>query len=282
MKVVITGCSGFIGARIYEKLVSEGFYCIGVTRQKLLDRCTVVENYSESPVGDILIHCAEPSVVSQVNLYSQERLAETIETSKALLLKPYKRIIYLSTGSLYGDKITTPHHPSDETFLPDNYRIMKKKIEEVTLMRHGTVLRLANVYGKGMSEFNVVSTVLRQIFKREPIKLHSVYPVRDFVYIEDIVSLVVKACCRDANGIYNVGTGVGHSIRQLVDLLQKICGTQLDVICDRGAQQALKSVNILRIRESIDAFDWSPKYDLQDGMSALAREYNFLRGEGDA
>ena len=107
---------------------------------------------------------------------------------------------------------------------------MKKKIEEATLSRRGTVLRLANVYGKGMSSLNVVSTVLSQIAGSGPIRLQSLHPVRDFVYIDDIVSLVVNVCRHNANGIFNVGTGVGHSIGHLVDLLQKICGTDHDVI----------------------------------------------------
>ena len=138
MKVVVTGCSGFIGAKIFEKLVNKGFFCIGVTRQKRLDGCASVENYSQSPVGDVLIHCAEPSVVSHVNAYSQEHTAQTIEISKTLLKKPYKRVIYLSTASLYGDKGPVPYHFADTTYSRDNYQFMKTKIEEATLSRGGT------------------------------------------------------------------------------------------------------------------------------------------------
>lgn len=279
MKVVITGVSGFIGGELFKKFVSKGIFSIGVTRKKKPGNWTLVDNYSQAPDGDVLIHCAEPSVVSHVNSYDSDFIDRIIETSEALIKKPYKKVIYLSTGSLYGDKSPIPRLPSDQTITPDNYRFMKKKIEGVVLSRRGTVLRLANVYGKGMSEFNVVSAITQHITKNEPIKLKSVKPVRDFVYIQDIVTLVERVCMFDTGGIYNVGTGIGHSIDDLVSLMQKICKTNLEVVCDEISNLSGNSVNILDISDTVRALDWLPEYNLERGLRSLAFERNLIYGE---
>lgn len=93
MRVIVTGCSGFTGSKIFERLVSNGHNCIGVTRKTELADYYVVKSYYDCPLGDVLIHCAKPAVVSQVNCYEKEKLKNTIELNKALVQKPFKKVI---------------------------------------------------------------------------------------------------------------------------------------------------------------------------------------------
>jgi len=265
-RVVVTGASGFLGGALIKLLRGNNIDCIGITRKKSLDLFTV-ESYEESPLGEILIHLAEPNNRSDVEKSGTEQELACYETFKVLLKKGYRRVIYASSATLYAGCSMTPRKVTDPIEGMDAYTRIKMSSESLALSSGGAVVRLANLYGPGMSTENVVSHILNQAGLDRAITMRSLGPVRDFLWIEDAVTAFLAIIEKKASGVFNVGSGRGTSIRELVSMVQSKLKKKQDVIelCPLN-----KSYNlILDIELTKKTLGWAPKTILEDGIRKL-------------
>jgi nucleoside-diphosphate-sugar epimerase len=227
--VVVTGAGGFIGGHLVMHLKSKGFDVIGVGRG------------DEIPSGDILVHLAEPNTIAK---------ASAAGTLLDVFGKPFKKIIYASSLNVLGGS--------------NAYTAMKIAHENVVLEKHGTVLRLSNVYGAGMSDSNVLSTIINQFKSNsEAVILNTLSPVRDYIYIQDVVSAFEAAIISKTARIFNVGTGVGTSVAELVELIREIFQSDKEVVAKEEGQ---KSYLVSSIEETLAELNWSPTIKLPDGL----------------
>ena len=265
-KIVVTGASGFLGGALISFLRKNNIDCIGITRKKTLDLFTV-EKYEESPLGDILIHLAEPNNRSDVEDRGTKQELACYETFKVLLKKGYRRVIYASSATLYADCSTTPRKVTDPIECMDAYTRIKMSSESLALSNGGTVVRLANLYGPGMSTENVVSHILNQAGLDRAITMRSLGPVRDFLWIEDAVTAFLAIIEKRVSGVFNVGSGRGTSIRELVSMVQSIFKNKQDVI--ELCPQKESSNLILDIELTKKTLGWAPKTILEEGIRKM-------------
>lgn len=201
VKIVVTGASGFVGGRLLRLLREYAQVdLIPVTRQQIPNWCCVTD-YAQSPSGDLLIHLAENcdrGQVSNLGASYEERISASLS---ALLAKGYQRIVYASSAVLYGDSDTHSHVTTDQVFIKDAYARVKHQSEQAILNSPGgIVVRLANVYGHGMSENNVMSAILRQIPGSGALRVMDAGPIRDFISVEDVVEGIVALSLKQKNG----------------------------------------------------------------------------------
>jgi UDP-glucose 4-epimerase len=265
-RVVVTGASGFLGGALINFLRENNIDCIGITRKKSLDLFTV-ESYEESPLGNILIHLAEPNNRSDVEKSGTKQELACHETFKVLLKKGYQRVIYASSATLYADSSTTPRKVTDPIEGKDVYTRIKMSSESLALSSGGTVVRMANLYGPGMSTENVVSHILNQAGLDRAITMRSLGPVRDFLWIEDALTAFLAIIEKGASGVFNVGSGRGASIRELVSMVQSIFKNKQDVIelCPLKESSNL----ILDIELTKKTLGWAPKTILEEGIRKM-------------
>jgi nucleoside-diphosphate-sugar epimerase len=256
MRIVITGASGFLGGALLRKLTATGFDCIGVSRANFPDLYRVA-TYADTPCGDCLIHCAETNDRSLANAGGEALEAEARNALSALLAKDYRHVVYASSAVLYGDRWITPRKVTDQLSVTDTYTRIKHMSEISVLERGGSVVRLANLYGLGMSATNVISHVLGQLGQNRTITMHSLSPVRDFLWIDDAVSALSILSEQQIAGVFNVGSGQGMSIGEIVDLVQQAAGTRQSVSELRPLEQP--SHLVLDIASTRQRLGWSPQ-----------------------
>ncbi len=276
LKIVVTGASGFVGGHVLRLLRKHSQVdLIPVTRQQVQNWCCVTD-YAQSPSGDVLIHLAENCDRGQVaNLGAPYE--ESISTSlSALLAKGYQRIVYASSAVLYGDAGTIPHLTTDRVLISDAYARIKYQ-SELTILNSpgGTVLRLANVYGHGMSKNNVMNAILGQIPGSGALRVMDVSPVRDFISADDVAKgIVALALTHNKNGktggLYNLGTGVGTSIGALAGMALEVAG-QHDRQVEAQTTTSRQSCLVLDYSQTTHDFGWEPKTTLHQGLKELLK-----------
>jgi len=267
VKIVITGASGFVGRYLTAHLKLTDACVIPVSRREC-PGVLQVDDYSQSPTGDILIHLAENPDRAKVNMSGDHYKTEASNLVKFLSERPGQKIIYASSGVVYGNKNEAPCRVDMPVQATDTYSETKLLNEKIVLESGGAVVRLSNLFGDGMATSNVMTDILKQIPGDGPVKVRDDKPVCDFLHVSDAVSafglLVESSYC----GILNVGSGIGTSIRALAKILlmaanqdeRKIVATQPSL---------MNSINILDISETNEVLGWHPGASLNERLGQL-------------
>jgi UDP-glucose 4-epimerase len=248
MKVLIIGGSGFIGSHIVDKFIKEAWEVTIFDKQREIFRPGIPGVTFEA--GDIKDSARLESVVSRnfdVIIYSlstttpktsnddpefdiTSNLIPTVNLLDMCTRHKTGKIVYLSSGgSIYGDSDSEIHNEMDSVFPICSYAITKLAAEKYLYMYeklHGlnyTVLRVSNPYGprqNPISKQGVISVFLHKILNDEEIEIWGDGSiVRDYVYVSDVANACFKASNNTRNGICNIGSGTGVSLKELVGIL---------------------------------------------------------------
>jgi len=243
-----------------------GLPVIGVCRQPA-DGMHQVTNYLETPMAEVLIHLAEEPDRAKVNGFDESYTQQTAELVRHMCTRAEK-VVYASSGLVYGDQGNTPFTTDMPVFGVDRYSRSKIQNELIVLDSAGTVLRLSNLYGRGMSPNNVLSDVVKQIPGTGPLYVRDDKAVRDFLWVGDAANAFILAAKTSCNGILNVGSGVGTSIGALARLaLQLAHEGQRDVLATNSSPKG--SFNVLGVAETRKRLGWSCASPIQSYLSDL-------------
>jgi UDP-glucose 4-epimerase len=274
VKVVVTGASGFIGGHLVAKLSRISEIAVVPTSRRKIPNFQFVSHYSEAPEGNILIHLAENNYVQGAGYDESSYEHEYVETTCKLLEKRYEKFVYVSSSTLYGDNSKIPRQVNDEVFVDNFYSRIKRSSELATLDHSsGIVIRLANVYGPEMSSKNVLSHILNQIPLEGDLILENCSPIRDFVWVQDVVRGIIKLAFTDFTSVeglklYNIGSGVGTSIGDLARMTLDLAGQPERRVVSTNSSGKTSSV-VLNISETTKVCGWTPKVSLRDGIKKI-------------
>lgn len=180
-------------------------------------------------------------------------------------------ILYLSTSSVYGNGVQFPTSEECRVAPSNVYAMTKLMAEEYLIKNHPNcvIARLSNVYGPRQRPENPYSGVMVKML--ESAITGKVFEMigdgkqtRDFTYVDDVVSAVLALYDKGKRGhVYNVGTGVETSIKELSTHLPE--GVDVRSIEPR----AIDTVNrrCLSINKIKMDTGWEPKTTLRDGIS---------------
>ena len=175
-----------------------------VTRQKNKKGFYFSSNYHDLPAGEILVHLGEDPNRIKVNSIGEIYRSQAIKVVDSILDRGYKYIIYSSSAVLYGDSGTKPY-TEDMLVCPfDDYSKLKLENENKILRAGGSVVRLTNVVGPGMAPNNVLSDILTQLSETGSVVMQNSKPIRDFVWLYDVIEALILMIQKRVSGVYNV------------------------------------------------------------------------------
>lgn len=189
-----------------------------------------------------------------------------------------KVIVIASSAAIYG----FGDRPFVETDPPNPRNVYAETKHECELLacdfadRHPGVrvvaARLFNVYGSGDPHPHVLPDLLRAVRAGEEIRLGNTWPQRDYVHVADIATALVHLAEGPAGfGAYNVGTGLGHSVLDLIRHIESISSRTLTVVTEQARQRAddghlVADITLIRQRTC-----WQPRTMLRAGLEDLIK-----------
>ena len=302
-KYLILGGSGFIGFRLSSALSIDSRVVVGdivnnfegIENKNLrFEYIDFVHTNDFSPFLegiDTVIHLVSTLLPCDgtENLANdiQDNVIQTVKLFEGMKKAGVKRILFVSSGgTVYGEGDEFPLKESSGKKPTSKYGFVKLMTEELIrlfgLYNHidFSIARLSNPYGFCRT-FNrkqgLIPIIIEKVLTEKEIEIWGDGEnVRDYIYIDDAIECVVSILKNEINGIFNVGTGIGTSINQIIEIII----SQLD--CDRPeikyTARRINDVkkNILDSRLVTDAAGWAPKTSLDDGIKLTIqhiREY---------
>jgi UDP-glucose 4-epimerase len=189
-----------------------------------------------------------------------------------------KKIIFPSSGgTIYGDCTDDLIH-EDHPINPQNpYAISKSTIEHYLRYFHRLyglpylILRYSNPYGEGQNprgKQGVIPIFINKIKKNEILTIFGDgSAVRDYIYIKDAIDATISIFETDSiPSIYNVGSGVGTTLHEIIDILSHLAEKEIAPRYVEDSDVYLKRV-VLDISKIHTATGWSPQTSIREGIT---------------
>jgi len=306
---LVTGCAGFIGSHLCERLAADGLRVTGVdaftdyydrpSKEANLEglrgepRFTLVEadlaGADLAPlVADrpVVFHlAAQPGVRLSFGehfaRYARDNLLATQRVFEAALVAGSPRVVWASSSSVYGDAEAFPTVEDVTPTRPRSpYGVTKRACEDLARVYgisglSAVGLRYFTVYGPRQRPDMAMRRLCEAVFSGEPFPLFGDgSQSRDFTHVADAVDATVRAgSAVDPFAVYNVGGGEEATLATVIATIEGLAGRRVPL--DRQEAQRgdvlRTSADTTRARQSLG---WAPAVGLEDG---LASELEWVR-----
>jgi UDP-glucose 4-epimerase len=191
-----------------------------------------------------------------------------------------KRVVYSSSASVYGDAVEIPmteDHPYNNFTFYGATKIAGEHFFKSLGRRYGldwVGLRYMNVYGPRQDYKGAYIAVMHKILDRiengnSPIVFGDGSQCYDFIHVTDVARANVLSMQAEASEeCYNVGRGIGTSIKELTELLLRLTGSDLPIQYEEaGLTFVTNRIGSTEAAERDLGFSWT--IDLEEGMRSL-------------
>ena len=307
MKILVTGASGLIGSNLVGALQQEG-HTIRVTfRNHISDFGEDVEyfkgdlldsNFCKEIVKDIdvVFHCAANTSGAHVMSSSPlVHVTPNVIMNSQLLEESYKsgikKFIFMSSSVVYPYTAEKPNKEDEFTFgdIYEKYFAvgwMKRYTEKLCEMYSNflspsmqcIVVRPANIYGpndKYDSRSHVLpATIMKVVHRNKPIEVWGDgKDIRDFIHIDDFVRACMVVMDKvDSYDIFNIGSGVGKSVNDILFTCMELEGYDTDVTYNSD-KPSMIPIRLLDVSKAKDKLGFETEISLREGLKKTIKWY---------
>lgn len=254
---------------------------------------------------EAVIHMAALSLVAESvahpEQYFENNVAGSLAVVQAMLQAQVKKLVFSSTAALYSERASVPMREDAEVAPANPYGQGKLIVEQMLpwiAQAHGlicTSLRYFNAAGASerygedhRPETHLIPLVLAAAQEDRTIDIFGTdYPtpdgttIRDYIHVIDLAQAHMLALTRTEPGlrIYNLGTGQGFSVRQVIESARRVTGRALPVREEprRPGDQVATVASAERIRAELG---WQPRYPSLDAIIESAWKWKLAHPHG--
>lgn len=291
---VVLGGGGFLGTNLCRGLASSGARVRAFGHRRLFpndldgvewrhgDFSDAASVASAIDSFDIVFHLVHTSVPQSANLDMAEDVRQNVIPSLALLeisrKLQIKRVVFVSSGgTVYG---STAEVPTPETASTDPiaaYGISKLAIEKyLALYEHMyglsfRVLRVANPFGPfqlPIKNQGVIAALISRALHDQEIEIWGDGSVvRDYIFVEDVICALQRVAFDSGSlRIFNIGSGEGRSLCQVIAAIEAQLGAKLK-IRQRRERAFDVPISTLAIERAASVLGWRPSTPFEVGLT---------------
>ena len=298
-RVLVTGGAGFIGSEVVSQLLTNGYFVtildnfssgkkqylpksnkkLKVIKGDIRDKKSVKKAVTDQ---EVVIHLAALPFIPDSFYYPGDFFDVNTNGSINMLWNSIKSrsvetFVHISTSEVYGSAQTVSMNENHPTTPHSTYAVSKLAGDRAAFTLHKengfpvVIIRPFNSYGPRFTEPYIIPEIMSQILNNsKEIILGNVNTARDFTYVQDTASAIIKSMIeKKAIGeIINVGSGTEISILNLAKKILKIAKKKTKIKYDKSRERPY-DVNRLNCnnKKAKKILKWSPKISMDEGLS---------------
>ena len=297
MKTLVTGCAGFIGSHLVDRLLELGYEVIGIDcitdyyprgikeanisnalknkNFKLIEEDIL--NMNEFPEVDYVFHLAAQAGVraswgKSFEIYTRNNIEATQRLLEFYKDGEIKKFVYASSSSVYGDAelpmredcLLKPVSPYGVTKLAgENLCYLYYKNYGVPVIS----LRYFTVYGPRQRPDMAIHKFVKAILNNEKITIYgNGTQTRDFTYVDDAVEANILVAESDIVGeVFNIGGGSRISVSELIKLIEDTVGKKANIKYVEKQKGDVRDT-LADVSKAEAKLNWNPKVNINKGL----------------
>ncbi|HXO65183.1 MAG TPA: NAD-dependent epimerase/dehydratase family protein [Steroidobacteraceae bacterium] len=291
--------AGFIGLNLVQRLVHAGVTVAVLDHNEapaeLAGRVRWVRGEFADPIAaeqviagaDVAFHLISSTVPGDEDVDVSRELSDNIFATLRFLevcrRLAVPRVVFASSSSVYGLQARVPIAETAVTDPISSHGIQKLAIEKYLLLHrfhHGLdvrIARLSNPFGPGQRLYGrqgFVALTIGHLLSDEPILLRDGgRPVRDFLYIDDVSEALDRlASQHEAPSVVNIGSGVGHSLQDVVAMIEQAIERPIRSVPGE-LRRADIPVSILDVTRAAAEIGFRATTPMRSGLMRTLRHY---------
>ena len=310
MKTLVTGCVGFIGSHLVDKLLEQGYEVIGIDcftdyyqrgikeanisnalkneKFKLIEEDIL--NIDKYPEVDYVFHLAAQAGVraswgKSFEIYTRNNIEATQKLLEFYKDRKIKKFVYASSSSVYGDaklpmeedSLLKPVSPYGVTKLAgENLCYLYWKNYNVPTVS----LRYFTVYGPRQRPDMAIHKFVKAIFKGDEITVFGDgTQTRDFTFVDDAVEANILAANNDVVGeVFNVGGGSRISVNELIKIMEDITEKKANMKYVEK-QKGDVGDTLADVNKAKKELGWIPKVKIEEGLKKFVEWFTSNKTE---
>ena len=314
-KVVVTGCSGFIGFHLSNSLLDSDHMVIGIDslnnaydvklKEKRLEELNKKENFlflnnnlsEQNSLDEVkrhelstFYHLAARAGVRQSfldpNSYIEDNTLATANISNFCKEMSVQDLILASTSSIYGDSgENLMVEEKDEKIKPPSVyastKLSGESLSKIILEDANTNLiisRFFTVYGPfGRPDMSILRFI-HWIINEEKVQVFGDGEQRrSFTYVKDVVDALLKMSGLEKSHTFNVGSNMTVSLNDVIKLIEEYSGKSANI---ENLERAYKDPDVVRpdLENIKKIIGWEPTTKIEEGVEKTVAWYKKNEG----
>ncbi|MFC1907124.1 NAD-dependent epimerase/dehydratase family protein [Chloroflexota bacterium] len=299
MRALVTGCAGFIGSHLVDRLLKVGYEVVGIDcftdyypkeikkanisnalehpNFSLIEENILDINRDEFPEVGCVFHLAAQAGVRaswgrNFEIYTRNNIEATQRLLEFHKGREIQKFVYASSSSVYGE----PELPmrEDSLLMPESpYGVTKLATENLCYLYYKNYhvpvisLRYFTVYGPRQRPDMAIYRFVRAVLSGKEITVYGDgEQTRDFTYVDDVIEATLLAANSDVRGeVLNIGGGGRTNINELIKKIERITGKKARLEYVEGQKGDVKDTlaDISKVKEVLH---WKPRFKIEDGL----------------
>jgi len=283
MRILVSGCTGFIGSNLTPKLIESGYDVEGIARRMAstghkIHVANLRSNHLEKRIRgrnfDAIIHLAADTNEKDVSDMFGDNVVATLNILEFARRNKVSKFIFVSGHNVYSPSEILPIKESFATGPFTNYgctKLLSENLVKYYNSKFGldaVILRVSVVYGVGQPKKNTISRFVSDYKNSKKIYLHKYangFQKVDLVNVSDVCDAIIKALrLKKRFAIYNIASGTPVTVRNIMRILKNNMRSDSKIRVKNIEKRAVHFY--YDIESAKKDLNFKPKVSLEEGI----------------